>query len=85
MKQSLTAQSANALETLGCELAAEVLHNFGRLRLRATGASMLPVVWPGDTLLVQSHDSAAVLPGDMVLFRRYGRLVAHRVVSRSLR
>jgi signal peptidase I len=65
-------------------LAAEVLRSSGRLRLRATGASMLPAVWPGDILSVRSHDSAEALPGDIVLFAREGRLVAHRVVERSL-
>ncbi len=68
-------------ETRGCELAAEVLRSSGRLRLRATGASMLPTVWPGDVLYVRSHDAVGALPGDIVLFARQGRLVAHRVVE----
>lgn len=71
-------------ETLGCELAAEVLRSFGRLRLRTTGASMLPAVWPGDVLSVRSHGAMEALPGDIVLFARGGRLVAHRVVERAL-
>ena len=71
-------------ETLGCELAAEVLHAFGRLRLRATGASMLPAVWPGDILSVRSLVAGEALPGDIVVFRRAGRLVTHRVVERTI-
>lgn len=46
---------------------------------------MLPAVWPGDILSVRSRDAAKALPGDIVLFGREGRLVAHRVVERSLR
>jgi hypothetical protein len=65
-------------------LAAEVLRSSGKLRLRATGASMLPAVWPGDILSVRNHDSAEALPGEIVLFAREGRLVAHRVVERTL-
>jgi signal peptidase I len=76
--------SSTAREALECELAAEVLRSAGRLRLRATGASMLPAVWPGDILSVHSHGVMAVLPGDIVLFGREGRLVAHRVVGRTI-
>jgi signal peptidase I len=46
---------------------------------------MLPAVWPGDVLSVRSHDVVDALPGDIVLFVREGRLVAHRVVERTLR
>ena len=84
MSQAVTACGSTARETLGCELAAEVLRSWGRLRLRATGASMLPAVWPGDILSVRSHDAVEALPGDIVLFGREGRLVAHRVVERIL-
>jgi hypothetical protein len=72
---------ATSRDTLGCALAAEVLRSFGKLRLQADGSSMLPAVWPGDILYVQGQDAAAALPGDIVLFGREGRLVAHRVVE----
>ena len=84
MSNAVTTCGSTARETLGCELAAEVLRSSGRLRLRATGASMLPAVWPGDILSVRSHDVVEALPGDIVLFAREGRLVAHRVVERTL-
>jgi hypothetical protein len=45
---------------------------------------MLPAVWPGDVLSVRSRDVVEALPGDVVLFGRDGRLVAHRVVERTL-
>jgi len=83
MSKAVTACST-ARETLGCELAAEALRSWGRLRLRATGASMLPAVWPGDVLSVCARSATQALPGDIVLFGRAGRLVAHRVVERSL-
>jgi signal peptidase I len=72
---------ATSRETLGCELAAEVIRSFGSLRLRVVGASMLPAVWPGDLLSVRSDDAAEAVPGDIVVFKREGRLVAHRVVE----
>ncbi len=68
-------------ETVGCELAVEVLRSFGELRFRANGSSMLPAIWPGDTLHVSREGATEALPGEIVLFERGGRLVAHRVVE----
>jgi signal peptidase I len=66
-----------------CELAAEVLRSFGALRFAATGWSMLPSVWPGDTLVVESVSHDHIHIGDVVLVGREGRLCAHRVVSKA--
>ncbi|MGA9308107.1 MAG: signal peptidase I, partial [Candidatus Sulfotelmatobacter sp.] len=67
--------------TLKCELAGEVLRSFGSLRFRATGWSMLPSVWPGDTLVMERVNPDQVRVGDVILVGRDGRLCAHRVVS----
>ncbi len=67
---------------LKCELAAEVLRSFGRLHLQVTGWSMLPAVWPGDTLVLDRKTASEVSEGDIVLYRRNRRLVAHRVIQR---
>src|SRR5579863_3842424 len=72
--------SAHALQ---CDLAADALRASGRLRLRVNGWSMLPSVWPGDTLLVECADDSAVREGDIVLFGRDRRLFAHRVLTKS--
>ena len=69
-------------EALRCQLAEEVLCLAGELRLRVTGTSMLPSVWPGDILHIRRQDAAESLPGDIVLVRRQGRLCAHRVVKK---
>lgn len=63
------------------ELAAEVLRSFGTLRFAATGWSMLPSIWPGETLVVERVEPHQVRIGDVVLVGREGRLCAHRVVS----
>jgi hypothetical protein len=65
-----------------CDLAGEVLRAFGNFRFRATGWSMLPTVWPGDTLVVKRVSSDQVDIGNIVLVGRDARLCAHRVVSR---
>jgi signal peptidase I len=66
-----------------CDLAAEALRSSGKLRLRVNGRSMLPAVWPGDTLLVECAKEGAVHEGDIVLFGRDRRLFAHRVLAKT--
>jgi len=68
---------------LQCELASEVLHSSGTLRLGVTGWSMLPTLWPGDTLVIEQTKSDAVCPGDIVLYTRDRRFFVHRVVTKS--
>ncbi len=67
---------------LQCELAVEVLHSSGTLRLGVRGWSMFPALLPGDTLIIEQTDSGAICPGDIVLFGRDGRFVVHRVVAK---
>jgi len=62
-----------------CSLAAEVLRRFGQLRLRVTGASMLPAIWPGDVVTIRSVWLSDVSRGDLVLFFRGRRFLVHRV------
>ena len=81
MTQASTACGNSARDRLGCEMAAEVLRSSGNLCLRVSGLSMLPAVWPGDILNVSRLDANLALPGDIVLYGREGRLVAHRVVE----
>lgn len=66
-------------EAIGCGLVAEVAGGFGEVRLKVTGASMIPALWPGDVITVKP-DAAESQPGQVVLYRRGGKLVAHRVV-----
>jgi hypothetical protein len=70
-----------ARSALKCELATEVLHSFGSLRFAATGWSMLPAVWPGDTLVVDRVGQDQVRIGDVVLVGREGTLCAHRIIG----
>lgn len=63
---------------LGCELVADVARNFGEVRLKVTGASMIPSLWPGDVITIRP-DAASPRPGQIVLYRREGKVVAHRI------
>ena len=76
------------------ELLAEVARNFGEIRFKATGDSMLPSVWPGDLLTVRRQSFSEFRPGQIVLYERgasgrlpvageNAQLVAHRVIDCS--
>lgn len=65
-----------------CDLGSELLRSTGSLRLRATGWSMLPTVWPGDSLVIEQTDGDEISEGDIVLFRTERGFVAHRVVAK---
>src|ERR1700719_68925 len=65
-----------------CNLAETTLRRFGMLRLRVTGCSMIPSIWPGDILLIQRQEIRQVAPGTIVLFYRQRKLIAHRVISK---
>jgi len=80
---TLSAQALGDAHAVKCELAADTLRSSGSLRLQVTGWSMLPSIWPGDTLVVKRVKYHAVSEGDIVLFRRDRRLFAHRVVTKA--
>jgi signal peptidase I len=67
---------------LQCELAADTLRSSGTLRLTVAGWSMVPTLWPGDALVIEAVDSSAVRSGEIVLFMRHRRFVAHRVIDK---
>jgi signal peptidase I len=69
------------VNNLRCDLAAEVASRFGRVLLRVVGWSMAPAIHPGDLIYVQRIGVTEVLPGDIVVFAREGRLVVHRVTT----
>jgi signal peptidase I len=72
-------QKLEQRSVIGCELVADVARSFGEVRLRVTGASMLPAVWPGDVIIVRDCDSADLQPGNIVLYKQQDKLVAHRI------
>jgi signal peptidase I len=69
-------------ESVKCQLVADAIRSYGGLRLRVTGSSMLPSVFPGDILSIRQSEIAEVCLGDIVLFERDGRLCAHRVLDK---
>lgn len=53
----------------------------GRIRLRVYGQSMLPTLWPGDVVEIESCSLEDVQPGEIVLAQREGRLFLHRFAA----
>lgn len=76
-------QRHDSAHSAKCELAAEVLRSWGKLRLRVNGRSMLPSIRPGDMLLIEAVNYDEVGNGEVVLFLREKRLFAHRAVGRN--
>ena len=64
-------------------LAFEILRCHGTVHLKAWGTSMLPSVWPGDLLTIQSAAYDEVVPGDIVLVLRNDRFFVHRLVEKQ--
>jgi len=67
------------IHDLKSALAIDGLQLSGSLRLKVTGNSMLPSLWPGDLLTVQAQLLATIRPGDIVLYSRNSRFFVHRV------
>jgi len=60
-------------------LVAEALRLGDVVRLKPHGTSMLPSIWPGDTLTVESAKVAEVRIGEIVLIADTGRFFIHRL------
>jgi signal peptidase I len=82
MRAAIKAAKRHMVETAKYDLATEVLALFGKAHLPVNGGSMLPSLWPGDLLEVQHRDPAAFAPGDIAVYHRHSRLVAHRIIEK---
>jgi signal peptidase I len=65
-----------------CERVTAALRRRGVVWLKVSGNSMLPWIRPGDVLFVQCAEKGCASPGQVVLFARGKRLIAHRVIGR---
>jgi len=51
------------------------------IQLRLSGTSMMPTLWPGDLVWVKPVKVEKLAPGDVILFLRENRIMAHRIVG----
>lgn len=70
-------------QALRQDLFVELLREFGAAKLAVSGASMLPTIWPGDVVTIQSKQLCELRAGEIVLAGREGTLIAHRVKTVS--
>jgi hypothetical protein len=66
------------------KLAAQGLQQGERLRLRVSGASMAPLLRPGETVVAAACQPEEFQVGDLVLIRRGADLVTHRLIGREV-
>jgi len=71
------------LQSVCCDLVAEVARQHGKVQLRVAGASMVPALWPGDTVTIRQCDLAELNPNSIIVFRQSERLIVHRLVHRT--
>jgi signal peptidase I len=74
---------ASSVQERKCELVCETLRSSGTVRIRVTGRSMLPSIWPGDTLVIQQRNPGELRVGDILVYRQDQRLTAHRIMAIS--
>jgi signal peptidase I len=65
------------------DLATDLLRSCGEIRSIIRGSSMLPAIFPGDTVIVRRETARRVRRGDVVLFFRDGHFCAHRLVEKN--
>jgi hypothetical protein len=70
-------------ENITLILATEMLRSFGELRSVVRGASMVPSIFPGDTLIIRPEIARGARRGDVVFFFRDGHFCAHRLLDKT--
>ena len=61
----------------------DLLLGSGQARLRIAGSSMAPTLRPGDEIEAEPVRTDEIRVGDLVLFEQRGRLICHRLVTKS--
>jgi Peptidase S24-like len=80
----MSEQANHRREDIILSLAMETLRSFGEFQFVAWGSSMVPSLFPGDTLIVRRAAPEDACNGDVVLLARKGRFYAHRLVDRKM-
>lgn len=77
--------SEDAFGPMKHNLIMKALREHGHCRLQVSGSSMLPTLWPGDTVRIESLPFSQLNPGDLVgnivLYDRDGRFFLHRLIG----
>lgn len=68
-------------ESIKVELCRSELVAGARLRLHVRGTSMIPALWPGESVRVESSNFEELRLGDVIVIARDRQLIAHRIVN----
>lgn len=60
-----------------------LLRSLNRLKIPGNGKSMMPVLWPNDSLYIKKIPFNRVRTDDIVLIQKNLRLISHRVIYRK--
>jgi hypothetical protein len=63
------------------ELIADLLMNGHRVKFRAPGYSMYPIILHEDVITVEPVEASTIRVGDIALYRKENSLIAHRVIK----
>ena len=66
-------------------VAASIVGGGLSIRFRAAGGSMYPAILDGDVLTVSPVEAGAIAHGDVLLYLKGDRILAHRVVDVTVR
>jgi hypothetical protein len=80
MQAPLANAAVQARQETQIDLVTTTLHEFGEVRLIASGCSMIPFICPGDLLTVRSLPLSHADVGDIVLSSRERRFCIHRLL-----
>ena len=87
MLEDATSATCSNWSAVRSALVADVLRRSGSLRVRLLvrgeihGESMLPALWPGDVVEIESCSVEDIRPGEIVLALREDRVVLHRLAA----
>jgi len=65
------------------QLLEEALSNGHRVPFRLTGTSMLPLVWPGETIFLEKAKPEFLREGELIVFETTEALTAHRILRKK--
>jgi len=65
------------------ELTDELLNSNQRVRLKVGGYSMFPMLREGDEIIVSKCNINEIMPGDVVVFKRNTKWIAHRLLKKT--
>lgn len=67
------------LDEVAVELLEKALEKEGELQIRASGWSMFPVIFPGDSVWIERYKTDEARMGDIILMKKQDHFILHRV------